>query len=199
MPCIKCRRPETAYTFRVLEVQTLHIRDLDGEKRVQALGGFRKFSVCADCARAQLSKARGFWGNLREKGAPYGIVLLLGIAVTAIWNPAAAQLRLVGWAAVACGGIGAAAAVQKAILQKRRACELPQAEAAEQSAWECVLRAAPKKYGENDLEYIPIDEKTCSAKEADLMLRYDLLPAIAEKAYRMLHEIPEKEEAGTAK
>ena len=54
--CLKCGG-EGDYSFRVLEVHTLHVRDLDGEKRVQALGDFREYAVCCVCAQARLDRA----------------------------------------------------------------------------------------------------------------------------------------------
>ena len=51
--CIACGK-DAKITFRALEVQTLHVRDLDREKRVQALGDFHDFAVCRECAKTKL-------------------------------------------------------------------------------------------------------------------------------------------------
>ena len=47
---------------------------------------------------------------------------------------------------------------------------------------------APKKENENDLSYIPVNEKTLARKNGDLMILYHLLPEIAVEAWNKLHK-----------
>ena len=49
--CVRCGG-DAAYPVRAIEVRTLHVRSIGGEKRVQALGDERESAVCEACARA---------------------------------------------------------------------------------------------------------------------------------------------------
>jgi len=51
MSCLECKSDSPgAIRFRLLEVHTLHIRDFDGEKIIQALGEFQNYEICTACA-----------------------------------------------------------------------------------------------------------------------------------------------------
>lgn len=148
--CLKCGG-EGDYSFRVLEVHTLHVRDLDGEKRVQALGDFREYAVCCVCAQARLDRALHPERYLVKRLAPFLAVLAFGLAVTAVcwtWEPA---LRLLGAAGIFCGGAGIVSVLRGAGREKRACAALLQEEALRRAAWECLLETAPKKAGDNDL------------------------------------------------
>ena len=49
------------------------------------------------------------------------------------------------------------------------------------------MQAIPRKNGEEDLTYIPVDSETLSRKNGDLMILYDLIPDIAKEAFRRIH------------
>ena len=70
---------------------------------------------------------------------------------------------------------------------------LPEQEALTEAAWDVYLAEAPKKENENDLSYIPVNEKNRARKNGDLMILYHLLPEIAVEAWKRLHK-EEKEE-----
>ena len=191
--CLKCGG-EGDYSFRVLEVHTLHVRDLDGEKRVQALGDFREYAVCCVCAQARLDRALHPERYLVKRLAPFLAVLAFGLAVTAVcwtWEPA---LRLLGAAGIFCGGAGIVSVLRGAGREKRACAALLQEEALRRAAWECLLETAPKKAGDNDLTYIPVNPETLKLKNGDLGIVYNLLPAVAKQAWDRLHgaEQPEK-------
>lgn len=74
--------------------------------------------------------------------------------------------------------------------QKRLAGEyrkLTMDEQLQRAAWETAEGAVPKKNGDNDVTYIPVTEATLRLKNGDLMITYDLLPAIAKQAWEILH------------
>ena len=48
--------------------------------------------------------------------------------------------------------------------------EFRSVEAVEKVGWLCVINNVQKKCGENDLSYIPINEKTLALKAGDLMI-----------------------------
>ena len=52
--CIRCGSP-SALPVRALEIRTLPVRGLSGERRVQALGNEITGGVCESCAKEQLN------------------------------------------------------------------------------------------------------------------------------------------------
>ena len=80
--CLKCGG-EAESRFRVLEVRTLPVRDLTGEKRVQALGSFQTFAICETCAVSQMAKAINVPRAILEKGRWFLAVLAAGVILTA--------------------------------------------------------------------------------------------------------------------
>lgn len=191
--CLKCGK-SGAYSFRVLEVLTLHIRDLNGEKRVQALGDFLERSVCADCARERLEQFLRPGRRLDRKLRPFLAALAFGLTVTAVCWTGEPVLRLLGGAAIFCGAVGSASVLRAAGREKKAYASLPPEEALRRAAWACLLETAPKKAGENDLTYIPVNPETLALKNGDLAVVYDLLPEVARQAWNRLHggEEPEK-------
>lgn len=185
--CAKCGASAAAHDFSLLEVQTLRIRDIAGERRVQALGLFDRRGVCRDCARAHLAGILRPWRAMGRRLLPSSAVLLLGVLICVFLHRSARPLLVMGAAGILCGVLGIASTLRTA--EKRRAAfaALPPQEAERQAAWACLLEVLPKKDGENDLTYIPLDERTMEMKNGDLMLAYDLLPAVAVKAWELIH------------
>lgn len=183
--CLKCGAA-AEFPFRVLEVQTLHIRDLGGEKRVQALGLFQDYAICRDCAQAYLDRLAQR-GGVGKKLLPFLLVLLFGIIVSILCWSGATALRVMGLAAILCGIAGSVTTLQAARKKRAEFSKLPPEEQLYQAAWECLLEVAPRKDGDNDLTYIPVTPQTLKLKNGDLMIVYDLLPAVAKKAWDLLH------------
>ena len=195
--CIRCPSP-AVYPIRALEVRTLHLRGLSGERRVQALGGEMEGGVCERCAREQLNlyldPVRAAKPQLIRFGAVFAAGLLIE-AVTFLFLKDNRQVfLLLGIAALICGILGIYDALKKAKDKNTSLRSMPEAEALHEAAWDVFLCEAPKKENENDLSYIPIDEKTRARKNGDLMILYHLLPEIAVEAWKRLH--PETTEKG---
>jgi excisionase family DNA binding protein len=57
MNCVKCGKEHNDYPFRVLQVQTFHVRDFGKNSRVQALGGFEEYHVCRACTEEKYAAA----------------------------------------------------------------------------------------------------------------------------------------------
>lgn len=126
----------------------------------------------------------------------FGAVAAAGIfieAVTFLFLKGHQIGILLGIAALICGGLGIYEALRKAKEKAASLRALPEAEAPEEAAWDVYLAEAPKKEGQNDLTYIPINEKTLARKNGDLMILYQLLPEIAVEAWNRLHK-EEKDE-----
>lgn len=173
------------YDFHVLEVQTLHIRDFGGEKRVQALGLFQDYFICPDCAREKLADTLAPGKALWKRCAAFALLLVLGVVLAIfLWSDGA--IRLFGLAACACGIMGLFSTISTGKKRRTEFEALDRQDALARAAWDCLTAAAPKKDGENDLTYIPVDEKTLALDPRALALAYDLLPAVAAKAYKLL-------------
>ena len=184
--CIICKSKESEYTFDYLEVQTLHIRDLGGEKRVQALGEMGSVSVCKACVAKRLGEIENQIFPVKRL-APFIGIFLMGVFLCAFGLGRDTVFLLMGAAAVACGIMGCYARLKVAKVKRREYSALSNEDTLEAAAWDVLNESLPKKDGDNDLTYIPITEKTLEPKNGDLMIVYDLLPAIAKKAWDIIH------------
>ena len=197
--CIRCGQP-AAFPVRAMEVRTLHVRGVAGERRVQALGDDKESAVCERCARESLDLSLNPLRAARKQVLGFGAVFAAGallIAATFLFLNAQRVFLLLGFAALICGILGVADAVKKAKEKERALRALPESEALEEAAWDVFTAEAPKKEDVNDLTYIPVNEKTLQRKNGDLMILYRLLPEIAVQAWNRLHpspDEPEKEE-----
>ncbi|WMJ84671.1 hypothetical protein ACS3UN_05970 [Oscillospiraceae bacterium LTW-04] len=185
--CLKCANA-AAYPFRVLEIRTLHVRDITGEKRVQALGELKSYAVCKSCAATHLEKVKNPIATAFKRIVAFGAILALGLIMTVVFQHANSALRLMGFAAIICGVLGLISSAQSTRKHQQLFAGLDTEQALAFSAWEVMLENAPKKSADADLTYIPINEKTLAAKNGDLMILYDLLPEIAVQAHRILHQ-----------
>lgn len=183
--CSKCGKSGDI-PFRVLEVHTLHVRDMDGEKWVQALGELREFAVCSSCAGAFLERVLRPGTVLGKKLLPFLAVLVFGLTVSAVCLTGELALRMPGAAGILCGAAGICSTLQSAGRQKKAYAALPSEEALRRAAWDCLMETIPKKSGENDLTYIPVNSETLSLDIRDLSIAYDLLPAVAKQAWDRL-------------
>ena len=188
--CVNCGAA-AQYCFHALEIHTLHIRDLSGEKRVQALGNVVEFSICKDCAKERLQKNLSRVDGKRI--LPFAIILLVGIAfLILLWNSERA-FRLCGVSGLICGILGIACTVKESKQRHNAYHSLSEEKALEKAAWETVVSCADHKCGDHDLSYIPVTPETLKMKNGDLMVGYDLLPDTAVQAWDILHNVMEKE------
>lgn len=191
--CIHCGTGAADYPFRVLEVQTLHIREMGGERRVQALGRFQDHAICRSCAQAHLETILAPGKRLMRRMLPFAAILAAGVTALALgWG----QLPLVvmGAAGILCGVVGICSTARNGLKMRREYAALPPEEALARAAWDLLLATVPNKDGENDLTYIPVDERTLAMKNGELMIVYDLLPAVAKKAWDILHGVEDTAE-----
>ena len=187
--CIRCGGPAD-YPVRALEVRTLHVRSLSGERRVQALGDEMGSAVCDCCAREQLAIAMDPVRAAKKQLVSFGAVFVAGLLIVAaayLFLKGKKLFVLLGLAAVVCGVLGIVDAMQKARKKRDDLRSKPENEALEEAVWDVFTAEAPKKENENDLTYIPINEQTLGRKNGDLMILYHLLPEIAVQAWNRLH------------
>ena len=167
--CIRCGSP-AAYPIRALEIRTLHVRSLGGERRVQALGDEKQSSVCESCARNQLNlsldPARAVKPQLLSYGAVFAAGLLIETVTFLFVKDSRQVFFLLGIAALICGVFGIVDALQKAKDKSAALRALPETEALEEAAWDVFAAEAPEKEDINDLTYIPVNEKSRSRKTA---------------------------------
>ncbi len=187
MKCIKCGREHNDYHFRVLQVQTLHIRDFGKNSRIQALGDFEEYGVCAACTEEKYNAAMDVSKTMGKTMLLWGLIMVLGAVLTVVFWKGEGVLRLAGLGALVGGGLFLYGSMQAANAQKRKLILMEKEDALYQCAWECMIDGAPKKNDINDVTYIPVDEETLARKNGDLMILYDLLPEIAVEAHKRIH------------
>ena len=156
--CMHCLS-NAIYTFQVLEVQTLHIRDITGERKVQALGLFQDYAICCKCANTQLQTTIQKT-TLIKKILPFLFIFLLGLLVLYINTKHDLVFFVFSFSAFFCGIVGCYTNIKKFISSKKYYSNLPKEDALKKAAWDCLLNYAPKKDGDNDLTYIPINAET---------------------------------------
>ena len=188
--CIACGK-DAKITFKALEVQTLHVRDLDREKRVQALGEFHDFAVCRECAQEKLSRELGVFREILGSLVRFGLVLAAGIILLVIFLWKDRVFTMLGLAAIACGLIGIISKIAEGRTRSAQLKAMKGDKALETAAWDVVKLHAPKKYQDSDLTYIPVTPDVRRMKNGDIMIEYKLLPEIAVKAYEMIHSTPQ--------
>ena len=179
--CTNCGIIESDFAFDYLEVQTLHIRDITGERRVQALGETGSGGVCKSCAAKRLGQIEAQTFPVKRL-APFIGIFLLGLLISIFALGRDRVILMVGLAAMACGVMGCYSRLKVAKVKRDEYSTLSNRDAMEEAAWEVLVDSLPKKDGDNDLTYIPITEKTRALKNGDLMILYDLLPEIATEA-----------------
>lgn len=189
--CVRCGG-DAAYPVRAIEVRTLHVRSIGGEKRVQALGDERESAVCEACARAQRELSLDPVKAAKPALLRFGAVFIVGILIIAAALLFVRESRQVfilpGIAALVCGTLGVYEALRKAKEKAASLAALPEAEALEEAAWDVFTAEAPKKEDVNDLTYIPVNGKSLKRKNGDLMILYGLLPEIAVEAWKRMHK-----------
>lgn len=196
MNCIKCGKETGDYPFHVLQVQTLHVRDLGGEKRVQALGDFEDYCVCRSCAEARYREITEHNPAVRKAMLLNILLIVFGIAAAAFFWERNGAFRLLGIGMLVCGALSAYGTLQSTRVKKKEIRALGPEKALRRCAWECMVEGAPKKNDINDISYIPVDEETLARKNGDLMILYNLLPEIAVEAYKRIHGIQEEKSTG---
>ncbi|MBO4470351.1 MAG: hypothetical protein J5841_01245 [Clostridia bacterium] len=189
--CIRCGGP-SAYPIRALEVRTLPVRGLGGERKIQALGDEKQGGVCERCAHEQLilslDPVRAAKPLLIRFGAVFAAGLLIEALTFLFLKDNRQVFLLLGIAALICCVLGIYDVLKKAKEKSAALRALPEKKAMEAAAWDVYLDSAPKKENENDLSYIPINEETLARKNGDLMVLYHLLPEIAVEAWNKIHK-----------
>ena len=194
--CIQCGKT-AEWTVRALEVRTLPVRGLTGEKRVQALGDFVESGVCDSCARSHLDSLKSISKSSRKKVTVFSAVLIAGILIeiaSFLFLKSEKVFILLGIFAVICGVLGIYDSLKKAKEKSAELHAMTEKDALEEAAWDVFLEEAPSKEGTNDLTYIPVNERSLKRKNGDLMILYHLLPEIAVEAWKRMHTENETKE-----
>ena len=189
MKCVKCGCDHAARAFKVLQVQTLHVRDLGKTSRVQALGDFEEYAVCEACTKEKYDSIVDNSAQVRKTCLIYGLLAVIGgLLAWFNWN-VNSMLQFSGLGMLIGGGLCLYGGLKRANAKKIQLLMLSDEEAMEQCAWEAMVDGAPKKNDINDITYIPVNEKTLARKNGDLMILYELLPEIAIEAHKRIHEV----------
>ena len=195
MACLECKNDSPdAISFRVLEVYTLHIRDFSGERIIQALGELRDYEICMACAlevvraflypaKMILRKCFGFLGLILA-----GMILTLLLTVNESWPALKGvfAVKALGPLAVIVGMLGIFGNVREILRVRESVSKMNHDEALRYSAYNLILKNAPKKFNDNDITYIPVSKDTINMSPSMLAEKYNLLPAISIKAHEII-------------
>lgn len=189
MNCVKCGREHAEHECKVLQVQTLYVRDLGKTSRVQALGDFEEYAVCDACTEEKYNSIVNNSAQVRKTWLFFGGLALIGAALAYLnWN-VNSVLQFTGLGLLFGGGLTLVGKLKTVNAKKMQLLMLSDEEALEQCAWEAMIDGAPRKNDINDITYIPVNEKTLARKNGDLMILYELLPEIAIEAHKRIHEV----------
>lgn len=194
MQCIKCGREHEDYCFKVLQVQTLHVRDFGKNSRVQSLGDFEEYSVCMDCTKENHTRHMNIGAAIRKCALLYGGLMALGLVLAIVFWNGEGVFRMAGLCLTLGSGLCLYGGLKNVTATKKKLQALPEEKALFACAWECLVDHAPKKHDINDITYIPVNEETLARKNGDLMILFDLLPEIAVQAHKRLHGVEDAPE-----
>lgn len=164
------------------EILTLHVRGMDGDKRVQALGQDLEAGLCHSCLDGYINKVAEPRLEIRKAALLFGGIVLAGIAMMAL--PAAAlgaDLRFPGAGAALIGVLGFWRRYQALHKRSMAARSAGIDENRETYQLEYLHTLLPRKEGENDLSYVPLNAKTAAMNIGTLAAAYGLLPGIAQQ------------------
>lgn len=178
--CIACGN-DTPNDQQFIEVLTLHMRGMGGDRRAQALGERVGAPICDACLDAFIARQADARGAVRRQALLFGGLMLAGLALSLLPPVGTLRLGLFGAALLLVGAAGLfkgtrdararAAAVAGADRASNRARFLPQAVAAH----------LPRKAGENDLNYVPWEAGLRGRRTGELAAHHQLLPQIAQQ------------------
>ena len=188
---MKCERDfPDALSFQVLEVHTLHIRDFNGERVIQALGEFQEYEICTACASEEVQAVLLPAKRIMMRCIPFALLSVVGIALSMLltFRDIMPALRVIGPMAIVVGIIGMAGKVREILIERENVSKMSRDEAVRYCAWQLVLRNAPKKYGDNDIAYIQVNDDTMRMGVRELAENYGLIPAIAKQVHVTLSQ-----------
>ena len=192
MHCLNCSKPihSNDFSFKAIEIQTFAVRDLKGESKIQALGKTVTFHVCKDCAEKQYKNDSEFkvLNIPTAKNYIYLTVCGLLIVLLSLVLIKHSLLTMLGAMAIIAGSLGSYEAIKKALVLSKELKTMSEDDRLESSAWRVVLNNAPTKDGDNDITYIPINNKTKEYKPGDIMVLYNLLPELAIEAHKRIND-----------
>ena len=184
MSCLVCNKflPDIM-RFRAVEVHTLHIRDFDGERIVQALGETKEYEICTACAEREVQAVLFPKKRIMLKCLPFVLLGIIGAVLTLLLTVKNIMpvFRAIGPIAFVVGILGVVSKVRETLRERESVKKMSHDEAVRHCAWILVVKNAPKKYGDNDITYIPVNDSTKAMTAEKLSTEFDLLPAIASK------------------
>ncbi|SFG13947.1 hypothetical protein [Oribacterium sp. WCC10] len=185
MNCSNCQK-EADFRYRVLEVQTLHVRSLKGDNKVQALGKFQDYGICRSCAERKMRDLLEFSGEKR-KHCFFSIVIIVMGCLILLNMGKEGLIGFTGLFFIIGGVMIEYGTVSEWIRIRKELMALPFEKRLERAAWQELLATAPKKSIDSDISYIPVNGETVNMKKGDFMVMYDLIPEIVEKAWSVIN------------
>lgn len=184
--CYICEH-EAGFHYQALEVLTFHIRDLSGHRRIQGIGEYVTGDVCRECAEKRLDDILHPFRKPTVIQIVMALVTALGIGLIASMHRYGMFYISTGVFFVVGGILYLVGTYRSASKKMAEFASYKQEEALDRAAWDLLEEKLPKKAGENNITYIPINPQTMKRKNGDLMVLYNLLPENAVEIHKQLH------------
>lgn len=178
--CLICKG-NVDHIHSFITIRTLHIRSFGGVRRIQGLGNIVEGSVCKNCIERGINNALHPFKNINnlKKFALYVIMSVAGVLMAVF--AAEDVIRLFGAGAALCGILCFLGDMKKINEQKRKTAYINEQQNYRRFSMELAANSLPKKNGEEDLTYIPLEIALASAPLGDLCAEYNLLLDIAKE------------------
>jgi hypothetical protein len=160
-----------------LTIRTLHIRNFSGTSRIQGVGRIVEGTVCDDCINRQINNTLHPIKQSMKKLVQYGALTAAGILIAAFVHDNV--IRLFGASAALCGSLCMYSDLKKALEQQRVAKDNNDEQNHAFYSHLLITNNLPRKNGEEDLSYIPLNAGLAAESPGSLCVQYGLLPEIA--------------------
>ena len=192
MSCFKCQKEGTVYSFQV--VLTLHVRSMKRVNRIQGLGEKVELCICDACAKEKVAELSDYKQRMKKALLPFAGFIAAGGLMFFL------PFKVTNFPGMFLAGIGVLDLFTTYTETKKTVENLQtfdQDTLLHIGAYRLAEEELPKKYGDNDLTYVPLDEATYKMEAKHLAIAFKLLPEIALQLHEMLH--PNEEAAEEVK
>ena len=139
------------FSFHVLEIHTLHVRDFNGERLIQSLGNFQDYEISMACAEREVQAILFPLKRILMRCIPFLILMLIGtsLILTLTIQSEIFAIKALGFIAVFAGVSGIISECRKTFEARKNLKSMKPDEALKFCAWQCMLKTAPKKFNFN--------------------------------------------------
>jgi hypothetical protein len=160
-----------------LTIRTLHIRNFSGTSRIQGVGRIVEGTVCDDCIHRQINNTLHPVKQSLKKLVQYAALTAAGILIAAFIHDNV--IRIFGASAALCGILCLYSDLKKALEQQKITKNNNDEQNHAFYSYSLIINNLPRKNGEEDLSYIPLNAGLAAESPESLCIQFGLLPEIA--------------------